>query len=116
MSSGSVASSISAMPGVVALLPGQRLPLRGERLVERRPDLVEGAAEVAAAAGPRSRIRRARSAQLVEPAPAVEPTTHQVPQRLAQRASGQHVRPTSSSASRTSYGGASGSGPPCQGP
>ena len=76
--------------GVVTLLPGQGVPLRGERLVEHRPDLVQGAAEVALAAGPLAHPAYPLG-QVVEPAPAVETTTHQLPQRLTERPSGQHL-------------------------
>ena len=90
VSSGIVASSISAQPRVVALLAGELVALRGERLVERGADLVEGAAEVAATA---RRVAHPAhpGGEVVEPAVAVEAAPHQVAQRLAQRPAREHV-------------------------
>ena len=63
------------------------------------------------------RIRRTRAASSSRPAVAVEPAPQQVraAPRAASRRRARRGR-RSSSAARTSYGGASGSGPSCQGP
>jgi hypothetical protein len=77
-------------PGVVGVHPRQRLGLGGQRLVERGPDLVEGAGQVTAPLGGLAHPAGSLP-QLVEPAATVDPTSHQVTQRLPQRAAGQHV-------------------------
>ena len=59
------------------------------------------------------RIRRARAGRSSSPRPSARAAAQQVAQRVAQAAAGQHLaRRPSSTAARTSYGGASGSGPP----
>ena len=101
---------------VVAVLGGELVALLGEGLVERRADLVERAAEVTAAPGgvahPADLARRGRRA----------PGCRRSPRRSRSDSASRSdppastSRPTASSAARTSYGGASGSGPSVQGP
>ena len=77
-------------PVLVAVHPGQLLPLGGQRLVEGGPDLVQGAPEVAALASGGAQLAESLG-ELVQTTPTVQPTLHQLPQRVPDGAGGQHV-------------------------
>ncbi len=103
-------------PGGVVVASAELLPLGGDRLVEQLLGPGHRTVELAPPhrlpphpAGP--------GQQVVQTAAAVRAAAQQVAQRLAQAAAAPaRPAPTASTAARTSYGGASGSGPPCHSP
>ena len=90
VSSGSVASSISAQRASSPSSPASWSRSCGQGLVERGPHLVERAAEVAAPPGRVAHPPHPRG-ELVEAPVAVEAAPQQVGQRVAHRAAGEHV-------------------------
>ena len=74
----------------VGILARQGVPLESQRLVERGTDIVQRAAEVATT--PRGRPQAPDPVgELVESPVPVHPATHQVAQRLLQRAAGEDL-------------------------
>jgi hypothetical protein len=77
-------------PGLGRVLAGEGVALGGQCLVEHGPHLVEGASEVATAAGGLAEPADPLG-EIVEAASSVEAAAHQLPQGLAEAATGEDV-------------------------